>query len=207
MKIAMFGATGVVGAAVLKLAVDQGHDVRILARSARRVPIPDLDIELGDALDLRAVTKTVTGCDAVMSSLGGFGDVESIDSGTANIMTVMRTAGVRRLVVMQGFHIPFPGDPHNAGVRFVSVMLRLRSPRLPARSHALGALLRDCHDLDWTLIRAPMVKPAPATGRAQIGILRLGPQSRVTTGDLAEVMMTALADPATIRTAPMVRSR
>jgi len=206
MRIAMFGATGVVGAPVLKLALEQGHDARILARSAKRVPVADVSVVLGDALDPAAVATTVSGCDAVMSMLGGFGDADAIQTGTATIMAAMRRAGIKRLVVMQGFHIPFPGDAHNAGARLVSLMIGVRSPRLWVTSHAMGATLRDCDDLDWTLIRAPMVKPAPATGHAQLGALRLGPRSRVTTGDLAGAMMTALIDPAAVRTAPMICS-
>jgi putative NADH-flavin reductase len=207
MRIAMFGATGTVGSPVLRLAVDRGHHARVLARSAKRVPVADLQLELGDALDPAAVARTVKGCDAAMSMLGGFGDAEAIHTGTANIMAAMRQAGIKRLVIMQGFHIPFPEDPRNAGARFVSLMIRVRSPRLWAASHALGTMLRNSDDLDWTLIRAPLVTPAPATGHAQLGIFRLSPRSRVTTGDLAEAMMTALVDPATIRTAHMIRSR
>jgi putative NADH-flavin reductase len=207
MRIAMFGATGMVGSAVLSMAIDLGHEVRVLARSGKRVQTVDLDVEEGDALDPDAVARTLRGCDAAASALGGFGDAEAIDHGTTNIMTAMRGAGIKRLVVMQGFHVPFPGDPRNAGARIVSTMLRIRSPRLVASSHALGNMLRDCHDLDWTLIRAPLVTPGPATGRMRQGTLRLGLRSRVTTGDLAEAMLNALADPTTVRTAPMVSSR
>lgn len=202
----MFGATGVVGSAVLQLAVKRGHDVRVLSRSAGRVSITDVEVAVGDVLDPDAVPKTLVGCDAVVSALGGFGDARSIDEGNANIMAAMRETGVRRLVVMQGFHIPFPGDPRNAGARFVDTMLRLRSPKLVASSHRLGEMLRDCTDLDWTLVRAPLVKPGPPTGRRLQGILRLGPRSFVTSGDLAEAILDALDRPHTVRTAPMVRS-
>jgi hypothetical protein len=141
-----------------------------------------------------------------MSALGGFSDAETIDTGTTNIMTAMRDAGIRRLVVMQGFHIPFPGDPRNSGARFVDKMLWLRSPQLVSRSHHLGEILRTCKDLDWTLTRAPLVKPGAPTGRLERGILKLGPRSFVTTGDLAEAMLSMLTDAASARTAPMVRT-
>ena len=121
-------------------------------------------------------------------------------------MAGMREAGVRRLVVMQGFHIPFPGDPRNAGARLIDTMLRVRSPSLASSSHRLGELLRGCHDLDWTLVRAPMVKPGPPTAHKEHGVLSLGPRSRVTSGDIAEAMLSVLSDPLTVRTAPMIRT-
>ena len=50
------------------------------------------------------------------------------------------------------------------------------------------------------------MKPGPATGQVRQGTLRLGPRSRVTTGDLAETLLATLTDPTTVRTAPMVCS-
>jgi len=207
MRIAMFGATGVVGCAVLQLAVERAHDVRVLARSRQRVRSPEVDVVVGDVLDPDLVAKTLVGCEGVVSTLGGFGDAASIDVGTSNILTAMREAQVRRLVVMQGFHIPFPGDPRNPGARFIDAMLRLRSPSLVASSHRLGDLLRTCEDLDWTLIRAPLVKPGPPSGQREHGVLRLGPRSHVTSGDLAEAILQALECTGTMPRAPMVRSK
>jgi putative NADH-flavin reductase len=206
MRIAMFGATGVVGSAVLQLAVERGHDVQVLARSVDRVRVPGVSIVVGDVLAPDLVAKTLTGCEAAVSALGGFGDARSIDEGTANIIAAMRETTTQRLVVMQGFHIPFPGDPRNAGARLVDAMLRVRSPRLVRSSHRLGEILRSCDDLAWTLVRAPMVRPAAPTGRRQQGILRLGPRSFVTSGDLAEAILDVLDDSGAAGNAPMVRS-
>jgi putative NADH-flavin reductase len=206
MRIAMFGATGVVGSAVLQLALEHGHDVRVLARSPQRVRSPDVDVVVGDVLDRDLVAKTLVGCESAVSALGGFGDAASIDTGTSNIMAAMREAHVQRLVVMQGFHIPFPGDPRNPGARFIDAMLRLRSPSLVASSHRLGELLRTCEDLDWTLVRAPLVKQGPPSGQREHGLLRLGPRSHVTTGDLAEAILETLDCAGTVPRAPMVRS-
>jgi putative NADH-flavin reductase len=206
MRIAMFGATGLVGSAVLQLAVERGHDLAILARSPRRVHSPDVDIVVGDVLDRDLVAKTLAGCEAAVSALGGFGDASSIDTGTSNIMAAMREVGVRRLVVMQGFHIPFPGDPRNPGARFIDAMLWLRSPSLAAGSHRLGELLRRCDDLDWTLVRAPLVRLGPSSDHREQGLLRLGPRSHVTTGDLAEAILETLDCAGTVHEAPMVRS-
>jgi len=69
MRLALFGATGTVGSAVLSHALSAGYEVRVLARR--------LTIVAGDALDPAAVTSTIVGCDAVLSSLGGVADPHS----------------------------------------------------------------------------------------------------------------------------------
>jgi hypothetical protein len=62
-------------------------------------------------------------------------------------------------------------------------------------------------DIDWTLVRAPRVRLAPATGRVRTGRLKLGPWSSVTNGDVAAMMLQCLLDKATIGNAPMIASK
>jgi len=59
-------------------------------------------------------------------------------------------------------------------------------------------------DLDWTVVRAPRVVVGDRTGIYRTGRLELGPWNSVTNGDVADLMLGCLDDPATIRTAPMV---
>lgn len=205
MKLAMFGATGTVGSALLARALDAGHEVRVLARTPSRVGRTDqtLTVLRGDANDPQAVSKTITGCQAALTALGGSSDTDSIRLGTANIMAAMRDSGIRRLVVMQGFHLTFPGDPDNLGRKLIRPLLALGSRTLLPDSAAMASAVQ-ASDLDWTVVRAPRVVVGACTGSYRTGVLELGPWSSVTNCDVADVMLACLADPATIRTAPMV---
>lgn len=152
------------------------------------------------------MAKTLVGAEAVLSTLGGFGDADSIETGTANILAAMPAAGVRRLVVVQGFHLQFSGDPDTLGRRIVNLYLKAKDRSLVARSHAMAAQLRTVTDLDWTLVRIPPVVPGKSTGNTRVGILRLGPWSKVTAGDVGATVLNLLEDATAIRTAPMVSS-
>lgn len=206
MRIAVLGATGLVGSAVVELALAAGHDVQALVRDRpdrpRSLPAAVRTV-VGDARDADAVLATVTGSAAVLSSLGGFQDPESMSTGTANVVAAMRRAEVRRLVVMQGYHLDVPGDPHNLGKRAVLPMLWLGNRRLVPASRAMLDVLHRS-DVDWTLVRAPRVRHGGPTGHVRTGHLRLGPWSSVRVGDVAELMLHALTDPTTVGTAPMV---
>jgi len=208
MKIAMFGGTGNVGRVLLPMTLDVGHQVNLLARTPSSVQRhdPALTVIRGDALNTDAVAQTLDGCQAAVSALGGFGDADAIDAGTANIMAAMRNTGITRLVVVQGYHLPFPGDPDNIGQRLVNVYLNLNDRDLVPHSRAMAQLLRRSTDVDWTLVRVPRVVPGGPTGAATTGILRLGPWSRVTVGDAAAAVLNMLTDPSTTHTAPMVSS-
>lgn len=207
MKLALFGATGTTGTALLDQALDAGHDLRVLARSPAKInrASPRLTVLAGDALDPAAVAATVAGCGAVCTALGGFADTNSIRTGTALISSAMRDAGLRRLVVVQGFHLDFPGDPANLGRKAILPLLWLGSRTLISDSRAMAAAIQ-ATDLDWTVVRAPRITRGGPTGRARTGQLKLGPFSSVTNGDIAALVLRCLTDPATIGTAPMIAS-
>jgi hypothetical protein len=142
MKLAVLGGTGLAGSAVVEQAVERGHHVRALVRSSTNPPraLVEADIVRGDALDPDAVARTISGADAVVSSLGGYRGPASIAAGTQNIITAMRRTGPDRLVILQGFHIDFPGDPRNPGKHLIKAFLALRCRPLLEHGGALGGL-------------------------------------------------------------------
>lgn len=71
MKIAVLGATGGVGAHLVQMALDEGHQVSVLARSPEKVEhAARVRVVQGDALDLGKVAEVVRGSDVVISALG-----------------------------------------------------------------------------------------------------------------------------------------
>ena len=205
MKLAIFGATGTVGVPLVAQALDAGHEVRVLVRDPAKVTRshPSLTVLTGDAKDPEAVVATVAGSDAVLSALGGFADSDSIRVGTALITAAMHEAGLRRLVVVQGFHLDFPGDPRNVGRTLILPLLWFGSRTLIADSRSMARQLA-ASELDWTLVRVPRITNGASTGRARVGQLRLGPLNSVANSDVARVALAALPNPTTFGTAPMV---
>jgi len=155
----------------------------------------------GNANDPQAVRRTITGCDAVLTALGGFSDTERGED--RNIIAAMHDSGIRRLVVMQGFHLEFPGDPDSFGRKAILPPLVMGSCSLLPDSRAVASAVQ-ASDLDWTVVRAPRVVVGDRTENYRTGWLELGPWNSVTNGDVADLMLACLDDPATIRTAPMV---
>lgn len=78
MKVAIFGATGIVGRAITEEALAEGHEVTILTRDAGKVRIKNdrLTVVVGNVTDRATVRNVVEGQDAVIQSLGigGKGD-------------------------------------------------------------------------------------------------------------------------------------
>lgn len=206
MRIAIFGSTGMAGTAVTRLALEHGHQVRALVRGSGYAAsaVTGVDVVRGDALDPEAVARTIDGADAVVSTLGGFRGPQSIATGTRHIITAMRESGMRRLVVLQGFHVDFPGDPHNAGRHLIEAFLTLRCRALVSRGAELGELLRSTDDVSWTLVRIPRMVDAGPSGRALAGTFELGPWSSVRSGDVAAHLLALAESDASVHDAPML---
>jgi hypothetical protein len=104
-----------------KAALEAGHSVRALARSARRIPVdhPRLEKMVGDALEMTAVKRALTGIDAVTQSLGVSAGPEIIfeptrlfSKATQVLVTAMQEERVKRLICVTGFGA---GDSRGSG--------------------------------------------------------------------------------------------
>jgi nucleoside-diphosphate-sugar epimerase len=142
--IAITGATGFVGSAVLDEALAQGHQVRALARRDQ-LACAGVTWVRGDLSDQAALAALVEGVDAVMHVAGLTNTPDPAEfetanvTGTANVIAAMAGAGVRRLV-------------------FVS-SLSARKPELSAygASKARAEALVEASQLEWTTVRPPAV--------------------------------------------------
>lgn len=205
LRVALFGATGRVGSELLTETLAAGHDVRVLVRSPARLAATSdrLTVVHGNVRDADAVAETLDGCHGVMSTLGATdkGDPDVRRRGTANIIAAMDRAGIRRLVVMGGFHLDAPGDPNNLGRKLIVPILKL-SPHLVEDTTGMWMEIQ-ASDLDWTLVRTPVVRGTWAR-RQRTGSLRLGPWSRVTRPTVAAFMLQCLIEGSHLRQAPMI---
>jgi nucleoside-diphosphate-sugar epimerase len=142
--LAITGATGFVGSAVLNEALAQGHQVKALARRVQPAR-PGVEWVRGDLNDTAALAALVAEADAVVHVAGLTNTPDPADfetanvTGTANVLAAMKQAGVKRLV-------------------FVS-SLSARMPALSAygASKARAEALVEASGLDWTTVRPPGV--------------------------------------------------
>jgi len=129
--VLIIGASRGIGFETLKAALEAGHSVRALARSARRIIVshPKLEKIAGDALEMATVKRALTGIDAVIQSLGVSAGPEIIfeptrlfSKATQVLVTAMEEARVKRLICVTGFGA---GDSRGSGGFLYNVALHL----------------------------------------------------------------------------------
>ncbi len=110
MRVLIIGASKGIGLETTRQALDAGHDVRALARSATAIAVsnPSLEKMPGDALKTEDVEAALVGVDAVIQTLGvGLGDlfrpVHLFSDATRVLIAAMRSQVVKRLICVTGF--------------------------------------------------------------------------------------------------------
>jgi uncharacterized protein YbjT (DUF2867 family) len=180
MKLAVLGATGSTGRAVVKRALALGHDVVAISRRAfSSTDSPRLTVRVGDVRDASGLVPALAGAEAVVSCIGPAsnlspGDLMSV--GIANAVAASRQAGVRRFVMQSGITLTDGAELSMAdrwALRPIRLVFRKAlADKVPAE-HAVTT-----SELDWIIVRPTGLRDLPTNGayvagpRAQVSLFR-----------------------------------
>ncbi|HEY8605966.1 MAG TPA: NAD(P)-dependent oxidoreductase [Noviherbaspirillum sp.] len=205
MNIALIGASGFIGSALLREALARGHRVTALvSRPERLAPAAQLAVRKADVLDTVQLTGQLRGHDLVLSAFSGHAQPDIYGyymRGMRSIVGAVRESGVPRLLVVGG-----AGSLEVAPGRKV-----IDDPGFPAqwRATAEGArdaleMLRAEQALDWTMLSpAAHIAPGARTGRFRLGTDQLlvddVGESRISVEDYAVAMLDEAEQPKHLR--------
>ncbi len=208
MRVLIVGASKGIGLETTRQALDAGHEVRALARSATAIAVtnPSFEKIRGDALKTEDVEAALVGVDVVIQTLGvGLGDlfrpVHLFSDATRVLIASMRSQGVKRLICVTGFGA---GDSRAS----ISCLQRLPFQILFGRAYddkSLQEKLIKESELDWTIVRPGVLTSRPRAGRYRI--LAEASQWRngiISRADVAEFLVRQIGDQAYIRKTPVL---
>ncbi len=210
MIITVFGANGRTGSYVIRKAIEAGHTVRAAVRNPEtfRASLDDtqkLEIVEADVLNSDQVSSAVSGADAVVSVIGlkKGSEKNTLGRGGENIVEALCRHGVRRIIVLTGAGVRFPQDKPGFIDRVIRFLLKTLQPEVLEDSIRYTKTVTE-GDLDWTVVRAPMLHDKPAPGPYRVGYVGKGPGPRASRENIAKFIVDALSNNDYIRDAPMV---
>jgi putative NADH-flavin reductase len=180
MKIALIGATGFVGTAILKEALGRGHSLTAIARSFDKISSdPKVTLFKADVMNEDEVTKAVKDHDVVISAYNaGWANPDMYPDfikGSKSIEAGVKKSGVKRLIVVGGGGSLYAAS----GVQIVD------TPQFPAEWKAGATAARDYlnilkkeKDLEWTFL-SPALEMHHGTSGVRKGTYRSGLENPV----------------------------
>ena len=171
--ILIVGASRGIGLETLKQALDAGHQVRALARSAKSIAIdhPGLIKITADAQDEQALITALKGVDTVIQTLGVkpspkmvLQPIDLFSKATRALLPAMQRAGVGRLITVTGFGA---GDSRKRGGLLYKIGFNLFLRRAYDDKDVQEKLICDS-DLDWTIVRPVILYDGARTGRYHV---------------------------------------
>lgn len=194
-KIAIIGASGYVGTALLNEAVKRGHQVSAFVRHPEKIVAnANVTAVKADVLDTDGLAALLKGHDLVISAYNpGWqeADIRNIHiKGSKSISEAVKKAGIKRLIAVGG-----------AGSLEINGQQLVDSPEFPAeyKEGALGARqalndLKAEDTLDWSFVSpAILLVPGEATGTFRLGkdspVFDDKGESKITVGDLAVAIL------------------
>ena len=204
IKIALIGASGFIGSALLKESLERGHSVIAIVRHPDKIKIENKKLQVirGNVMSSETVEKLVSGMDIVISAYNPGWTNPEIASDTTNayksIITGVRNAGIRRLLIVGG-----------AGSLYISPGIKLVDTEAIPDSykpavHALAGVLYDLqkedNGLDWIFFSpAGTIEPGIKTGKFRLGkdnlIVDENGKSKISVEDYAVAMINEAENP------------
>jgi putative NADH-flavin reductase len=200
MKITVFGATGRTGKILVGLALAAGHEVTAFVRDPTKpmIAADGLKVARGDATDPSAVERAIRGADAVVSVMTTSASRRVARSGplarsTRNIVSAMREAGLRRLIVSSA-GVPQPGDESDIRLRLI-MGFGHAFMRASFEDTIESVEIARASGLDWTVVRMAGPSNAPPSGAVRASLVRKAMSLRISRADAAAFILEELAEP------------
>jgi putative NADH-flavin reductase len=211
MKIAIFGATGYIGGAILEKLLASGHGVQALVRNESKLGDPRKNVTViqGDLSNAAKISETLTGVDAVIWAVGATknkGDQAPVYAAAMNtVFETMRKYKRKRLLVLAGAALITPAEIPNFNRKFMLFMTKLFAPKVVETSKQVFDLLLQNKDLHWTVVRPAYIPKGNPSGNVRSDANHMQGM-RIDVADLALFFEQQLTDESYIHEAPFLAS-
>lgn len=211
MKVLIFGATGIVGKAILNEALNQQHQVTVLTRDKSKISIinSNLTIVEGNVMDRKTLNEVLNGQDAVIQSLGiggkGDGKPTSFVSNVNNlIMEEMKKNNVQRLIAISvigaGNSIAFM--PKIFTKFIIPYFMKWFQAVIDDKNRMEPMIINS--NLDWTIIRGTTIVDKPAKNKITTTLDGKGIKFSITSSDFALFVVNQLSNKTYLKQLPTV---
>jgi putative NADH-flavin reductase len=205
-QVTVFGANGRVGQLVVAGLLRRGYLVVAAVHNHSHLPTHDnLSVVPADIYDAASVERALEGSDAVISTLGSWGTKRKdiLTAGMQHIIPAMEKQQITRIISLTGADARAAGDKMGVVHRLTHLALNMVAPKI-LRDGEQHITLLEQSQLDWTIVRSPIMSKGKSVGRGVLSTYRPLPWQRISYQYVAETMICCLEKDEWVRQAPYI---
>jgi putative NADH-flavin reductase len=204
-KIAVLGGSGKAGKYLVKELLRKGYSVKALARDTRKMEptVKSLEVIQGNARDYASVFNLLSGCDAVISTLGpSRNQPDTCSIAVGHLIKAAQDVNIRRYIEVAGLAIDTPRDKKGLLTNILVTTMRwFASDAINDRQKDYELLKEST--IQWTIVRCPLIKLTEATGNVKTSLADR-PGNQISATDLASFLIDQLNSDRFIGKAPFI---
>lgn len=206
-QITIFGASGRTGIILTGLLLEKGYQVKALVRNPLKFSIehPNLSVIKGTVGQKEAIEQAIEGSEAVVSVLGHVKNSQPLFQTHAmvNILEIMKVKNIKRLIVLTGSGVEMSQDKWSFGNTLLTFIIKTMAPaRFTDGVEQCNRILN--MDLDYTIVRAPLLTMQKPKGIYKTGYLKLGFFSYISRYDVAGFICEIIEKQLFVKDAPQI---
>ena len=207
MKIAIIGASRGIGYQLLKLAVEERHEVTALLRNPDKLQIAydNLHVIKGDILDpasVAAVTDDQGGICVCIGIPPSMKSVEVFSKGIENVLASINDNPEQKLIVITG--IGAGESKGHGGFLYDRVFNPLLLKEIYRDKDREEALIKESH-ANWLIVRPGFLTNGPRTGKYRVIDNLTGVTAgKISRADVADFMLKQLMEPTHFGKTPLL---
>jgi uncharacterized protein YbjT (DUF2867 family) len=204
VRLVVLGATGKTGRLLVDRSIERGHEVVAYVRRPEALAErPGLRVIGGQLTDEPALASALAGAHGLLSTIGpkrlrDLVGADLMQRMLPHVAAAMAAAGVRRLVLLSAFGV---GDTVSAASPMARTVFRT-AVRSVYRDKEIAEARLASAGLEVTTVYPVVLKGGPPDERAVVrdlaSVARVGGLPRISRATVAEAMLDAVEDPATI---------
>jgi putative NADH-flavin reductase len=211
MTITVFGGSGAIGQFLVKQALKEGVTVKAYLRNPDKITFSDenLIVIKGELTDYSGIKESISGTDAVISTLGlplaRTYDGSPVLDGHVNIINAMNEKKVTRLITLATPSVKFEKDTRSFITIVPGIMARVLFPKAYKEIIRTGDIVKNS-GLDWTIVRIMAPKNTPAKGIINVSFGDKKIKFAISREDIASFMLHQVNETQYIHSMPIIGS-
>ena len=207
MKLLIIGASRGVGKALMQEALEENHQVRVLARNPDKIESVDarLDLVQGDVRDLKSVTDAAQDMEIVCSCIGvpiTFKAVDLFSVAATNLVTVVEQKPTLKLIAVTGIGA---GDSKGHGGFLYDRIFKPLFLKTIYEDKDREEEIIAASDIDWLIVRPAGLTNGSRTGNYRVITDLEGTVARrISRLDVADFILSQMLRPTQFGKTPLI---